>query len=404
MASPRDQVRDSGIGGDRPEQEEAGQEADDSILVVESENEDSPPPPDQEGQEDPEDQPDDHDDDNMPPQLDPNAQGNAVKGGQLNNLSNFDGCPSTDIEGWLSTVDRALLQFGWSQVSATAAAKSKLVGVAGKWLRAQEIRNIILDNWNSNAADDELTSLRRALVARFAIQDNVLMATDAVANLKQTSRETVSEFFDRVVVCIDKKNYNYTTQEKTGADYLNNIEKDIYTFFGAGLLEIYRQGTLGGVNPPKTSNTLLTAAVAVEREHKRNQKHAEVHAVGAVKAPVTSETDGKQMSAILSQLKRLNAGGRGGGNSPRGGGQGAQAQGGSTDFKCFNCQGYGHYIDRCSSSPRGGPRGRGRGRGKGRGKGRTGNQSQLQQEQLAEEPEDHLYQWQEVGANGSGNE
>ena len=199
----------------------------------------------------------------------PRSVRGGVQGAQLNSIPIFSDEAGQDCEGWISLIDRAKVQFEWSDQQTAAAIKSKLGGEAGKWLRALEKRHTPgLENWMEVV--DGVKPLKVMLENRFKVTVSLLAASEAISDLKQKPSENVSAFFDRVVLALDVKNYHVA--DKTTAAYKASLDSEIYTFFSAGMKEMYRQSILGGrTDPPATPEELLRAAKASELESGKNK-------------------------------------------------------------------------------------------------------------------------------------
>jgi hypothetical protein len=249
-----------------------------------------------------------------------------VSGSQLNTLQPYDG--TTDVELYFLHLERAEVQYEWTDAELAVAAKQKLTGEAARFIWSQVKLQKPLEGYIH-----AVNGLKTALRARFGERVNELAAADAVADLKQKDGESVDGFFDRVTVAMDRKNFSYTVEQKAHADYLPHFHQDIFTFFGAGLKEYVRSRTLGSAAPPRTAEALLTAARSVEAEFLRNNpKKTAVDAVNQVE----NESDGKtsmekQVEALQAELAEFKLGG--GRSKP--------------PNKCFKCQGFGHFAREC---------------------------------------------------------
>ena len=97
------------------------------------------------------------------------------------------------------------------------------------------------------------------------------LAVDAVRDLNQRDEETVSRFYDRVLLALDRKNYIYTDVQKAEQAYIRSFNHDLTTFFLGGLREVIRKRVLGGQDPPNTPDNALAAARAAEAELNKNK-------------------------------------------------------------------------------------------------------------------------------------
>jgi hypothetical protein len=276
-----------------------------------------------------------------PDDLDPLPPRMPATGSQLSSIVAFDG--TTDVEIWLSLLENAAVQFLWEDVDVSAAAKSKLKGNASIWLQAQRKAGLLFPDYQDVAAvvggdHPHLArlGLRQALIGRFGERVSELAAADAVAQLTQRDGESVDTFYDRVVIALDRKNFSYTAVEKALPPYQLHFMADVYTFFGAGLLEYIRARTRGAHNPPRTAADLLVAARAVESEYLRNNGKKKIVA----EIEVTDQTGDQPpdikaplelaVAALQKQFKELTA-----------------AQ--KVNLTCYRCQGKGHISTECPS-------------------------------------------------------
>ena len=340
------------------------------------------------------------DDDNNQPddqhQEDDDDKEVEITGGQLNATRTYDG--TTDIEIYISHINRNVAQFQWNNQQTAAVVKNKLTGTAAQWLRGQELMGTDLNTW-----EDLAVHLR----GRFLAEYNELAASKAIRNLKQRDDEKVNDFFDRVLDAVDKKNHGYSPLAKSKQTYKEHFMRDVFVFFSAGLKEDIRLRATGGTIITE-ADELLTAANNVEREMTENKipklPAIEVSSVEDEKKtdpkdpkeenPLTLEALGAQIDALQAQFKRKdekgaqekpgqnqegrnnppfrgrgrgggfrarNFGGRGRGFGFNRGGQGFRRQNGNgprwmnfgMQVTCFACGNIGHYAFNCPAVNRG---------------------------------------------------
>jgi hypothetical protein len=174
---------------------------------------------------------------------------------------------------------------------------------------------------------------------------------------------------------LDKKNHAYTAAEKDTPEYRAHFQRDVYTFFSAGLKDDLRIKAMSGSNPPLTAVDLRRVASTVEAQADQELSHKA--AISEIRNQVEEgereEDEGNlEVNAIRGRQGFRRGGNRGRGNNQnaaprrgRGGGGFQQRRGGNQQFRggrgrgqnrtqlnCFNCQGYGHYSFECSSEPR----------------------------------------------------
>jgi hypothetical protein len=211
-----------------------------------------------------------------------------------------------------------------------------------------------------------------------------MAAVDAISGLQQRSRETTDQFYDRVGVALDKKNYTYTAAQKAGDEYKATFLIDVFVMFCAGLKAEVREMAMQGHTPPTTAEQLRVAARNVEAQaRKKSDMIASVStdvdgAAEATALPITAdpkmEALEKKVHALSSDFGRLRGPSRGRGS---GGSRGRGSPGGpnNPNNKCYNCGRSGHFSKQCraprndnnsysSGSGRGGYNNQGRGGGR----------------------------------------
>ena len=316
----------------------------------------------------------------------------AIRGAELNATKEYNG--ESDVNIYIDHIERNRVQFAWTPEQTA----NKLQGKAAAWLRTTVWEQKPTVTW---------LELRALLITRFRTDFNELVASDALRNIAQKDKEGIYEYYDRVCDAVDKKNHVYTVAEKLDPAYLQAFQRDVYTFFSAGMKDEIRMQAMAGADPPRTAETLLQAAVSVEIQS-RKTKPFQVTSVTPEDNPpgsASKEEDKKvasvegdrmksleeKIEALTTQFKgrgqgRGNRRGQGGRSSNRGGRQwqnrgyqgqnnggyqgqnnGGQGQNGASSkpaslVTCYTCKGSGHYSFECpsnSSNVRGKYRGRG---------------------------------------------
>ena len=273
-----------------------------------------------------------------------------LKSSELNVLIAYDG--TKDARDWLQQLGNLATQFGWSSEDTATAAKHKMIGDGHKWLRSQRLMGWELDSMEdiqavaaagNNPATPFQLGFRNAFLERFDELLTEVAATLAVTQLKQEDKETVDQYYDRVVYALDMKNHMFTTAQKREPSYRQMQETELYSFFGAGLKPALRAATLGAAQPPKTLATLLTSARTVERERKTPTTSTTSTTSSSVAAVDTSSSSATDVIAdLVKKVEALTT-----------------KSTNATTFAgtCYGCGKRGHKRDVCRSS------GRGRGRG-----------------------------------------
>ena len=141
----------------------------------------------------------DNSDDNMaeppPPQ---------VSGGQFSSVTPFSGNQGLDGLVYVEAIDRAMDQFGWSQVQTARAAVSRGGNSVANWIRGERAAGVVFTAWQ----EANMVNMRSAFLTRFGPKYTTGGAVAAIADLKQRSGETVGDFLDRVKIAVDMLHYN----------------------------------------------------------------------------------------------------------------------------------------------------------------------------------------------------
>ena len=172
-----------------PIPEEAGSNSSDSNEEEEEEEEDN-----QAGQ-------------NMPPQVDPNVPG-AIQPQQLNALLQFDGNRGEAFVIWIECLETAKDTYNWAENSLVQVVKAKGGAAIAEWDRGNRLRGIIVNQW---AGDN---GFRAMLYKWFGPKYTSATTVNAVSDLKQRSRKSCAQFLDRVVLAVNKQNFNVGEVDK----------------------------------------------------------------------------------------------------------------------------------------------------------------------------------------------
>jgi len=163
-----------------------------------------------------------------PNEMDGAAAAARVQGAQLSTIPYFDGKESIEVEIWLRALDRAMRQFAWTDANACDVAKSRLSGKAAVWLHALEERGVNYEAWAAN--NDPERNLRVAIKLRFYPTITPLEATSATMNLRQLNSESASQFYDRCILAVEKKNHRVTAADKATDYYKRQFDVDLFGF------------------------------------------------------------------------------------------------------------------------------------------------------------------------------
>ena len=150
--------------------------------------------------------------------------------------------------------------YNWAENSLVQVAKAKGGAAIAEWDRGNRLRGIIVNHW---AGDN---GFRAMLYKRFGPKYTSATAVNAVSDLNQRSRESCAQFLDRVVLAVNKQNFNVGEADKQTEVYKAVFDAAIISHFGARLRDVISKVVLGSADAPSTVAAVLDAAEAVEAE------------------------------------------------------------------------------------------------------------------------------------------
>ena len=301
------------------------------------------------------------------------AMAHAAAGSQMALIPTYDGEPGSDVDLWMATLIRMSISFAWIPVGnlndaqdahLASVAKNKLVGKAAFWLDTERRGGTETVIWSDIQAAlgppviPFQQGLKAQLLAIFKVDVSQLEATEAVMDLVMKSSETINQFYTRVKWSMEVKNHTVTLVDKALAPYIAERDRDLFTFFLAGLPAKYRDYAMTGDAPPTEPDVLRRRCAQLEAMQTRTKRinALATNAAGLSPdspAPEPPETEIEKLTKEIAAMK--------------------------SEMKCFNCLEKGHFSSACTkpkvtpkSSDRGGKGKRGNYRGRYRGRGNGG--------------------------------
>jgi hypothetical protein len=100
-----------------------------------------------------------------------------------------------------------------------------------------------------------------------------LEATEAVMDLVMKSNETINVFYVRVKGAMEVKNHSISMEDKDLlAPYIADRDRDLFTFFLAGLPSKYQEFAMSRENPPTDPTTLRKCCAQLEAMQSRTAR------------------------------------------------------------------------------------------------------------------------------------
>jgi hypothetical protein len=138
-------------------------------------------------------------------------------------------------------------------------------------------------------------------------------------DLAMKSNETINVFYVRVKWAMEVKNHSISMADKALAPYIADRDRDLFTFFLAGVPSKYREFAMSGENPPTDPTTLRKRCAQLEAMQSRTKRIATLSA----KTNKEKEED-SPIELLTKEIAALKA-----------------------EMKCFNCQKKGHFASAC---------------------------------------------------------
>ena len=306
----------------------------------------------------------DDDQANMPANPDP------VKPGQLQTLPSFDGERGEGFITWLETLEAAKITYNWAEDALIQVAKAKGGTAIAEWDRGNRLRGVTATTWLGNP------SYRDLLHTRFGPKYTAATAVHAVADLKQKPRESCASFMDRVILAVNRQNYNITQVQKDTQTYKDVFNAAIVSHFGAGLQSEISTVVLGAADAPATVDAILKAAEAVEAET------AKLGPPGASALAVAAETTTSPPDPLQDLTERFE-------ELVAAIGYQRRKPFDKTKSRCYNCNKYGHFKNECPEPRRQSSGGSTRGGNSNRGRFRSNNANAVEEHPLEDQNTTH---------------
>jgi hypothetical protein len=155
----------------------------------------------------------------------------------------------------------------------------------------------------------------------FKVDISQLEATEAVMDLVMKSSETINVFYVWVKWAMEVKNHSISMEDKALAPYIADRDRDLFTFFLAGLPSKYREFAMSGENHPTDPTTLWKRCAQLEAMQSRTKR------IAALSAEVNEEkvTEESPIELLTKEIVAFKA-----------------------EMKRFNCQKKGHFASACS--------------------------------------------------------
>lgn len=299
----------------------------------------------------------------------PRAEGGdeaVVQGSQLASIPTFDGSATTDGEAWIRMVDRAMEQFGWTSRQTAQAVRNKMTGEARLFVDNQEDEGLPGTNtWNEGG-----DNLRKMLLDKYGFTYSAATAAHALEDLKQSTNETVDQFYERTRFAVSKFLSDMDKDGPHRETYQSMFRRLTFTHFKGGMFQQYRQAIYSAVaaRQPTTPRALLEAARSAELEAGKSRKDVMYKKVAEtildekdeepeaeIKKDEDKTPEAKSLDATVAELAKevemLRQGGRGRGGRGRGrGGRGGRG-GGRGRGACHGCGKNGHWWKQCFKNP-----------------------------------------------------
>jgi hypothetical protein len=198
-----------------------------------------------------------------PPPPQPPIMAAQANGNQIALLPTFNGEVGSDVDMWIAVFLRMALQFNWidavispeQSTRLASVAKNKLIGKAAFWLETERRGGAETDIWDTIQAvaippRPARIGRKDGLIAMFKVDVSQLEATEAVMDLVMKPNKTINVFYVRIKWAMEVKNHSISLEDKALAPYIADRDRDLFTFFLAGVPSKYREFAMSGDNSP----------------------------------------------------------------------------------------------------------------------------------------------------------
>ena len=243
---------------------------------------------------------------------------------QLQSLPAFDGKRGEGFINWIETLETACVTYRWPLNALVQVAKAKGGSAVAEWDRGNRLRRINVQVWDGPGQFKEMSK-------RFGPKFMAATAVNSVSDLKQKPRESCAQFLDRVVLAVNRQNFNIPEIQKTTAIYRSVFDASIISHFVAGLKDEISLVVLGQADAPNTVQGMLEAARAVEAEQ------AKIGNPGTSALAVTEELEMDPLADLTARFDELVAAI----------GYKRRRPYDKSKAKCYNCNKLGHFRNEC---------------------------------------------------------
>jgi hypothetical protein len=246
-----------------------------------------------------------------------------ANGNQIALLPTFDVEAVADVDMWIAVFLRMARHFHWIDAVITVAqdarlalvSKNKLIGKAAFWLDTERRRGSETDLWDT--VHQNLAAVPPHPHTRIGLKDDGLIMSTRGDRSHHGPRHEIQGDDQRVYVrvkwAMEVKNHSISMASKALAPYIADRDRDLFTFFLAGLPSKYGEFAMSVANPTTDTTTLWKPCAQLEAMQSRTKRIAAISAeVNKENNKVVEESSIELLTKEIAALK--------------------------AEMKCFNCQ------------------------------------------------------------------